>query len=228
MPERPAVRQTVFPAERWFGAEAMAAMLALEQRQVAPDIAAVYGQCGLYMQPSSAGPHALTGHRMHQLLRLHRQDHGLAGDLRCRDEALPVASGTVALAYVQHVLESAADPSALVGELARVLVPEGIAVFVVWHPWRPFRVRWCSRGLHAISATRLSALLLEQGLEVRSMRPIGVCWRAPAASGPDPADAGVPWLAGAYLLVARKRVHGLIPLRTSAQRVALNAGMGAG
>lgn len=226
MPEPPVVRQTPFPAEAWFGTEPVAAMLALEQRQAVRDIATVYGQCGAYLQPSSAGPGLLMGHRMHQLLRLHRRGAGLQGDLCCRDDALPIASGALALIYAQHVLESATDIDASIAELARVLAPEGIAAFIVFNPWRPLRLRWAALGLQAIPASRLSARLIERGLEVRSVRALGVCWRAAARDAGDPAQ--VAPLAGSYLLIARKRVHGVTPLRASGQRVALNAGVGAG
>lgn len=230
MPERPVVRQTPFPAEHWLGTEAVAAMLALEQGQAAREIAAAYGQFGVYLRPSIAGPFALEGHRMHQLLRLHRQGDRLAGDLCCRDNALPIASGAVALAYVQHVLESAVDAEALIAELARVLAPEGIAAFIVFNPWRPLRLRWATLGLHAIAAGRLAALLVERGLEVRGVRPLGVCWRVAADLAVDDGSDAAPvaLLAGSYLLIARKRVHGVTPLRASGQRVGLSAGVGAG
>jgi len=225
MPERPAVRQTLSPAESWFGSAAMRTMLALEQRQAAPDIDAVYGQCGLFLLAGAAAPGAPSARRLHRQLCLHRQADALAGDLRCRDQALPVASGAITLAYVQHVLETSVDADALVGELARVLAPEGIAAFIAFHPYRPLRLRWWVRGLRAIPALRLSAMVVEHGLEVRSVRPLGAVWQARAGSEDG---AAAPWLAGSYLLLARKRVHGLTPLRASGQRVALNAGMGAG
>lgn len=225
MPERRTVRQTSFSAAEWFDTRAISALCSLEQRQVAREIVSAYGQCGLFVRPSAGAAQVPTEHRIHHVLTLDRCAKGLAGDLCCRDDALPIASETMGLIYVQHALESAEDPDAMIGELARVLVPEGIALFIVFNPYRPFRMRWWSRGLHAISANRLSTMVSDQGLEVRGVRSIGACWRAMSAAAPD---APVSLLAGSYLLLARKRVHGLTPLRAAGQRVALNAGVGAG
>lgn len=225
MPERRIVRQTSFSAATWFDTADISALCSQEQHQAARDIASAYGQCGLFVRPSAGAAPAPGEHRIHQVLNLHRCAKGLAGDICCRDDALPIASETMGLIYVQHALESADDPEAMIGELARVLVPDGTVLFIVFNPYRPFRARWWSRGLRAISATRLSTMVVAQGLEVRAARPIGAIWRV-ATTGT--LDAPASFLAGSYLLLARKRVHGLTPLRAGGQRVALNAGVGAG
>lgn len=195
--------------------------------QAAPEISRAFGRGGLFMRPCAQSPALLPGAMMQVMVQLYRCADGFSGDLRCADDALPIVTASLALVYAQHVLESSSAATALLGEVARVLAPEGVAIFIVFNPLSPLRLRWCNRGLKVWAPGQVARALAEHGLEVRTTRPIGCCWRAPAACVLDADARRSSRFASSYLLLARQRLHGMTPLRASGPRMAWNNGVGA-
>lgn len=227
MPELRVVRQMPRGTDRLFANAPIAALLAHEQMQAAPEIGRVFGHGCLFLRPCADSPALLPGLATQVQLQLCRAGTGLAGDVRCADDALPIATASLSLVYVQHVLESSALATQLMGEVARILAPEGVAIFVVFNPLSPVRLRWWNHGLKVFYPGRVARMLAEHGLEVRTIRPLGGCWRAPRASDVGSDTARSSRLGSSYLLLARKRVHGLTPLRAGGPRVAWTNGVGA-
>jgi len=227
MPELRLTRQSQGGTDRLFASAPIAALLAHEQMQAAPEIGRAFGHGGLFMRPCADSPALLPGAMMQVMMHLYRCPDGFAGDLRCADDALPIVSASLALVYAQHVLESSLAATQLLGEVARVLAPEGVAIFIVFNPISPVRLRWYNRGLNVMAPAQVARLLAEHGLEVRTIRPLGWCWRAPAACAVDADAVRASRLASSYLLLARQRLHGMTPLRVTGTRVAWSNGVGA-
>lgn len=215
MPAFVAARQFERPAEAWFAREAVQRLLREEQRQVADDLACAFGRYGLSMRPTAPAAPPPADHGLQAVLALHRAAGGFAGDMYCEDAALPVASTSISFVYAEHVVESSPEPQALVGEIARVLKPEGVAGFVVFNPLGLARLRWSRRGLRAVGAGELTRWVLAAGLEVRQCRHLGALWSASdrIGAGRNPRGTMIDRFRSSYFLLARRREAGVTPLR---------------
>ncbi|MBB5015266.1 methyltransferase domain-containing protein [Rehaibacterium terrae] len=228
MPAFVAARQSAYPAEAWFAREAVQRLLREEQRQVASDLGRAFGRYGLFLRPAPALAAAVPGSALRTVLSLYRAGDGLAGDLRCEDGALPLAGASCALVYAEHVIESSRAPAALVGEIARVLKPEGVALFVVFNPYGLARLRWLRSDLRATGVGSLAAWVREAGLEVQCCRYLGALWSGHDRLPPSdrPKETMIDRFRSSYLLQARRREVGLTPLRLQrTASVALKPGM---
>ena len=187
------------------------------QRQVIPELTRVFGHAGLYLRPSPHLPAGLPGNMLAGVCSLARDGDRFGGDLRCADDALPLAGGSVALVYAMFVLETSPCPGALLAEIARVLRPEGTALFLTLNPFGLARLRWALHGLHSAGPGEFATQVRDAGLDVQRCRYVGPLWRAPdavdvaGASGEGFGDG----LRMAQLLVARRRDPGVTPLRAT-------------
>jgi SAM-dependent methyltransferase len=137
---------------------------------------------------------------------------------------LPLASQSIDLIVLPHVLEFDSNPHQILREVERVLMPEGhvvISGFNPWSLWGLWRVLrktrreypWCGKF---ISLPRMKDWLALLGMEVTAGR---LCCYAPPvnrAGWPEKfrfmEPAGDRWWAmggGAYFLQAKKRVHSM-------------------
>lgn len=144
--------------------------------------------------------------------------------LRMVPEQLPLASQSVDLLLLPHVLEFSPHPHQILREAERVLMPEGNLIisgynpFSLWGLWRvlPYNRRdypWCGRF---ISLPRLKDWLALLGFEVVGGR---MCCYAPPFRQEQllgkfhfMEDAGDRWWAlagGVYFIQAKKRVQGM-------------------
>ncbi|WP_460453615.1 class I SAM-dependent methyltransferase [Arenimonas aestuarii] len=226
----PTPRQHEGNADAWFCREPGLALLHQIQREAIPELTRVFGQSGLYLRPCRALPEALSGNMLAQVLSLYRHEDHFRGALACGDEALPLASGSLSLVYALCVLETCPDPDALVGEIARVLKPGGVALLASLNPWGLARLRWALRGLRGIDPVRLGQQVVDNGLEIERQHWLGPVW-APTAGLElrEPRGQGLfAGLRAAHLIVARRREPGMTPLRTGTPNMALRPGMTAG
>lgn len=145
-----------------------------------------------------------------------------------RPDQLPVSADTLDLMILPHTIEFAANPHEVLREVDRCLVPEGQALilgfnpFGLWGLWRLLygwrrRLPWTGRF---ISHVRLRDWLALLGFDTLVCRP--VFFRPPSQSlaGVQQmqildrlAERGWPIPAAGYLLLARKRVIGMTPVR---------------
>jgi SAM-dependent methyltransferase len=161
-------------------------------------------------------------------------------DMHCVEDALPLAPNSIDVLVLPHVLEYALDAHRVLREAERVLIGEGHLVILGFNPWSLFGAwswltRWQGRAPwrgRFIAAARVKDWLQLLGFDILhverdSYRPPlrraainrrlefierlgGFCW---------------PLFGNVYLIVARKRVEGLTPLRASwRQRRRLVAG----
>jgi SAM-dependent methyltransferase len=186
--------------------------------------------------PDLFGYHAVQlGLAVPELLRSSRIPHRVLIDadaaeasLRAAPERLPILADGVDLVLLTHVLEFSPEPHQVLREVERALLPEGHVVLIGFNPaslygawklgagWRG-RAPWSGRF---ITPYRLKDWLALLGFDVLDSRPCGFL---PPAQRPGVQrrlgfleTAGArwwPWLGGVYVLLARKRVATLRPIR---------------
>jgi SAM-dependent methyltransferase len=190
--------------------------------------------------PDIFGFHALQlGLPGIDLLRESRITHrmtiapGPGGALRANFRELPIATQSVDLTLLPHVLEFAEDPHAVLREVDRVMMPEGRLVIVGFNPWSLWGLR-SAMGFsrhehpwngHFVSLLRVKDWLALLGFDVSAGRLIGYVppfdsdrWRK-RFSFMEP--AGDRWWAiggAVYMLQAVKRVRGMRLLQPAWQR----------
>ncbi|MBI3560713.1 MAG: class I SAM-dependent methyltransferase [Gammaproteobacteria bacterium] len=141
---------------------------------------------------------------------------------------LPLQSDSIDVVVLPHTLEFSHYPHEVLREVERVLIPEGHIVLLSFNPWSLWGARrylpwkrlsppWCARFL---GTTRLKDWLALLGFEVLTSR--GYCYHPPLQSEALLGRQGLwervgqqvwPILGAANLLVARKRVTTLTPVR---------------
>ena len=149
--------------------------------------------------------------------------------MRCREDALPIASSSIDVLMIPHVLEFAADPHRVLREAERVLVGEGHIVVLGFNPWSLFgcwSMLWRWQGNppwsgRYITSTRIKDWLKLLGFDIvgnvkASFRPplkrmainrrfefiekLGAhCW---------------PVFGNVFLVVGKKRVEGVTRLKS--------------
>ena len=153
--------------------------------------------------------------------------------LHCVEDALPLAASSVDVLILPHVLEFALDARRVLREAERVLIAEGHIVVLGFNPWSWYGAwsllwRWQGHapwGGRFIAAARVKDWLQLLGFDIvhyerASFRPpsarpalnqrlefvekLGAfCW---------------PWFGNIFLVIGRKRVEGVTPLKTSWQQ----------
>ncbi len=148
--------------------------------------------------------------------------------LRGRPDALPLQRDAVDVVVLPHTLEFEARPHEVLREVERVLVAEGHVVILGFNPWSPWglwRILRRRRGRPPWYGTFRSVLRLKDWLALLGFDTV-MCrmyfFRPPLR------HAGImrrlaflerwgerwwPFLGGAYVLVARKRVISLTPVK---------------
>ena len=142
--------------------------------------------------------------------------------------ALPIAADAVDVVVLAHTLEFESDPHGVLREAERVLIPEGHVVIMGFNPWSLWglwrlilsgtvRPPWCGRF---ISLLRIKDWLALLGFEIVSQRAyffrpplqhVGIMQRLRFM---EALGARVwPTCGGAYLVLAKKRVATLTPIK---------------
>ncbi len=143
-------------------------------------------------------------------------------------EALPLQGDSIDLVLLMHSLDFAREPHQILREVDRVLIPEGHVVVVGFNPmslyglWKGFlmwqrRVPWCGRFY---SGARIRDWMSLLGLETLEVQHVGF---RPPIQRPGLSQrlqvlerAGAlatPYLGAIRILLARKRVATLTPIR---------------
>lgn len=143
-------------------------------------------------------------------------------------EALPIQSDTIDVVLLPHLLEFSPSPHDLLREVERVLIPEGHLVIVGFNPWSLWGLTrlllgwkrlppWCGRFY---SRTRLSDWLSLLGFDTVISRT--TFYRLPMRFGgllerfdfvERLGNRWWPSLGGIYIVVAKKRVATLTPIK---------------
>jgi len=148
--------------------------------------------------------------------------------VRTLTHAVPVSADSVDVVLLHHTLEFAADPHAILREVERILIPEGHVVIVAFNPWsfwgvwrllrrRRGRPPWCG---HFLGVTRIKDWMGLLGFDTVEVRPLffrpplrheGMMRRMRFLD-----RAGERWwplLGGVHIVVAKKRVATLTPIK---------------
>ncbi len=152
---------------------------------------------------------------------------GGQGQLHCDFEQLPLATNSLDLVLLPHVLEFSSNPHQVLRDAERALVPEGHLIISGYNPFSLWGLRrllgkrtaypW--RG-QFISLMRLKDWLALLGLEVVGGRM--TCYAVPMRSPKwlarfdwmnKAGDRWWPMMGGVYFLVAKKRVMGMRLIR---------------
>jgi SAM-dependent methyltransferase len=140
---------------------------------------------------------------------------------------LPFNGDSVDAVLLPHTLERVAEPEQVLREAERVLHGEGRLLVLGFHPWGPWGLRrylgprpaWSGRFL---TMGRLKIWLGVLGFEIVEVRQIlfRPPWRSRLLLLRSAFLDRLAWrpLAGAYLIVAKKRVFGVTPLRATRAR----------
>lgn len=207
MPRPRSTRQSE-PALDWYASAAGQGLLAVEHAAMARVLtgatAAVPGWLWLGV-PGATPPE--SDRRRGLLLRPGAE--GFTGDVRCA-LPLPLASESLGVVLLQHVLDDAVPGDALLEECARVLAPGGVLWLAVLNPWSPYRARWARSGLSAHDPGRWQRHLRRAGFAVDSLslQWLGPRWRS--AHGDVGVGAADRLRAGVALTVG-KRTFAAIP-----------------
>lgn len=211
-------------------------LFAQELAALAPILAGVYGNFGLFLRAHAGAPATLPKHLLGTVIDLALGDaQHFNGRLSCSVDELPLASESCKLVVAQHVFERLAEPEQCASELARVLAPEGVALILgfnpltLWRPWLAGKARQSGVSLHVQSALSAQQAFTRHGIEILQTRYFGTA--LPRARALEPDQAQNAWrsptfgrIAASWLLLARKRHSVLTPLRSrkSARELALN------
>ena len=203
--------------------------MAQAQRQTIPELTRVFGATGLYLRPFVDYSGELSGNMLASVLSVGRRGDVLEGQWRCRDEALPIGNGHLALVYALFVVETSPEPAALVRELARVLKPDGIALLVCLNPMSLARLRWLGRT-NGFGLSRLEATAREAGLEPVRRQALGPLWLGDTAGASEPAEGPrlLDPFRAAQMLVMRRQEIPMTPIRAGAPVVGLRPGVSPG
>ena len=190
--------------------------------------------------PDIFGFHALQlGLPGMDLLRESRIAHRLSvalehgAQLHAKFHELPIATQSIDLALLPHVLEFADDPHAVLREIDRVMMPEGRLVLLGFNPWSLWGLRsamgnsrhelpWTGRFVSLLRVKDWLALL---GFDVSAGRLIGYVppfdndrWRRRFAFMEPAGDRW--WAIGGavYMLQAVKRMRGMRLIQPAWQR----------
>ncbi len=204
--------------QAWYESELGDYMLAKEQAWFDHECADIFGfnamQAGLCRA---------------DLLRANRMPHRFCadvdgGDLRCRMQALPVASQSLDLLVLPHVLEFDPQPHQVLREAERALRPEGRLLVSGFNPlslWGACRVARRSRGEYPWSGRFLTLARLKDWLALLGFEVAGgrmICYVPPVNRAgwirrfTFLEAAGDRWWAlggGVYLIHAIKRSPGM-------------------
>ncbi len=201
------------PQQILFSLPAMRTLLREEALAVRARLPARAGSLGLQlgMCDMAGGCADVVAH----WVRMQQRGEAWVGDIRAEtDQALPFGDDAFAVVWLSQAQQFHADARRLLGEAVRVTAPGGLLVVAGVHPlslWAPW-LAWCmhdaGQRIHLRLPAHLEQVMITQGMQLADAGRFG---RAlPRASA---AQAGSPLFGGGYVLLARKRVNAVTPLR---------------
>ena len=213
---------------RWVGSPQAQRLLALEAGWLRDALSGLHGNHLLYLGIDD-NPRFLQRSRCSHPFRMGLPwQREMAANARMADDAWPFADECLDVVVMQHGLDLSARPHQMIREASRVLVSSGYLLIVGFSPISLFglmrksmafstRLPWV---VNSVAAERLCDWLTLLDFRVESVTPVAHLW--PLKPGPeqvvrrmDRVLAGTRWLpSNAYVLVARKTVAGVTPIRS--------------
>ena len=151
-----------------------------------------------------------------------------AARLRCQGDALPLAAGTIDVLVLPHVLEFSGDPRGVLREAARVLIGDGHIAVLGFNPWSfhgLWSLLWQWQGRAPWSGKFISPSRIKDWLQLLGFDIVNF---SRASFLPPLRRASLnrrlqfienlgsscwPCFGNVYLLVGKKRVEGITPLK---------------
>jgi SAM-dependent methyltransferase len=214
---------------RFYASATLQALFSRELSALAPILAGVYGNNGLFLRPHESVAPILPVHLVSHVVDVSPRDDGqFSGAARFDAAELPFVNDSFQLVIAQHAFELVNDVDDLASEVSRVLAPEGVLLVFGFNPlgsWRPWLMSQSMRGarLSLQSATATTLRFARQQIDTLQVRYPGLMLPNDPA---QPPSSYTRWLAqtfgrfgSSWLLLARKRRSTLTPLRLrSSQR----------
>jgi len=152
---------------------------------------------------------------------------GGGGQLRCDFDQLPLATNSLDLVLLPHVLEFASNPHQVLRDAERALVPEGHLIISGYNPLSLWGLRRLlgKRTAYPWSGQFISLMRLKDWLALLGLEVVGgrmACYAVPMRSPKwlarfdwmnKAGDRWWPMMGGVYFLVAKKRVTGMRLIR---------------
>jgi len=236
--------QISFELEQWYATRLGRLLAEQEQQQLDAELVNLFGYHLLHLG-NPVDEAMLRASRVRHRMRARLDPY--SGTRRHSDRALcaspvalPFMPDSLDVVVLSHILEFSTEPHTVLREVERTLIPEGHVVILGFNPlslWGLARlflgwkrhIPWCG---HFLTPTRLKDWLALLGFDVVQQRRY--CYRPPWQHlGPLRRLPSTGWLGrhlwplfgGGYLLVARKRVVTLTPIRPrwrARRRIAVN------
>ncbi len=216
--------------EHWFKGDAGRLIRAAERGILGAHLPNLFGYHALEIGCVGGGGSSLDASRIRNRVRLCTTVKGSVDEYSSvctRAQSLPIASDSVDVVVLPHLLEYEHEPHAVLREAGRVLMPEGYLLVSAFNPWSLMGLRRfisgflrprCPQG-YFFSETRIRDWLALLGFEILGVDRF--FYRPPFGSermlgklefleriGPR----CWPIFSGCYLLLAKKRVTTLTPL----------------
>ncbi|QGZ31575.1 class I SAM-dependent methyltransferase [Stutzerimonas stutzeri] len=210
-------------ASAWFDSPQGRQLLEQEQRAIGQELSRCFGSYLVHY-----GPFANTPIEPQKIKRSVRLGPPLDGvEIVCEEQSWPIGEHAADVVVVQHGLDFSLSPHALLREAARSVRPGGHLLILGINPWSAWGAtrllsRKAFRQARCIRPTRVGDWLNLLGFALEKRR-FG-CYCPPLSSGQWQARLSGLEVAGQrlqmptggfYLLVARKLMVGLRPLRQS-------------
>lgn len=225
---KPTVRQQL---EAWFERDLGRSMLAAVILRLSSLLPNLFGYHILQLGVFHDKPLLASSRISHQVILSidPAVSPGTGSGVHCESGALPIAADSVDVVVLPYVLEFEPDPHQVLREIERVLIGEGHIVIIGFNPWSCWglwrlllawseAVPWCGRFLRL---GRVKDWLKLLGFEVTHVSR--VFYRPPLSSNRLLRNLAFmeklgrmmwPVFGGSYVIVARKRLVRLIPIRS--------------
>lgn len=208
-------------ARRWLAGPLGQLLLEDEQRLLEEELARYFGGYLVHYGPAAAAP--ANAPQIQRNVRLGAPYAGV--EIVCEEQVWPLGEHAADVVVLQHGLDFSLSPHGLLREAARSVRPGGHLLIVGINPWSSWGLRHVVardglRQARCIAPARVSDWLHLLGFALEKRR-FG-CYRPPLSSSAWQARlAGLARLGnawqlpggGVYVLVARKLMVGLRPLR---------------
>jgi SAM-dependent methyltransferase len=214
----------------WHEEESGTQFLKAEKSELEAILPTLYGYHLVFVGESALAPLVESSLITHQILvNEHKQGaRGKLSYLQAAGDSLPLQNESVDVVVLSHTLEHASNPHDVLREAHRVLIPEGhvvitgfnpVSMWGVWHSWKQFRGATPEQGRMLTNVRVRDWLTL---LNFQTVRESGFYFRPPMAQSPFYEKLEFlerwgrkwwPFCAGAYTLLAVKRVVPLTPIR---------------
>lgn len=207
------------------------ALISLMIEKLSPYLAQVFGYHALLYSPLAEIICRQSLAIKHRVVVGPEVQHRHQLSLVCHYESLPVASDSVDLVLLPHILQNVEQPHQVLRESERVLIPEGTLILIGRHPYRwqgiKKRANLCraSRKLSTgdISQRRILDWLRLLGLETEQQIQLSTSYKKVEEMQLSPWLKNISqylchYIASYYIIIAKKKVSSLTPIRPSWRR----------